>query len=134
MKVLMASHIREADAYTIRHEPIASIDLMERASKAFANWFVSRFDTQVPVSVVCGTGNNGGDGLAIARLLIESRYNVRVFVIRVGASSSPDFDINLERLNKLTTAIEVDDPGIISNTKLSGVLIDAIFGYYFLFH
>ena len=74
--LLTTSQIREADAFTIANEPIASFDLMERASKAFANYFVGRFpDQAIAISVYCGTGNNGGDGLAISRLLLAEGYN-----------------------------------------------------------
>eukprot|EP01039_Chlorochromonas_danica_P021846 gene21846-27043_t len=68
LPLLTSAQIHEADAYTISHEPISSIDLMERAAKAFVGWFVNHFpDRNRSVAVFCGTGNNGGDGLAIAR-------------------------------------------------------------------
>jgi NAD(P)H-hydrate repair Nnr-like enzyme with NAD(P)H-hydrate epimerase domain len=70
LPLLVSKQIREADAYTIAHEPISSIDLMERASKAFVGWFINHFqDKKQTIAVYCGTGNNGGDGLAIARIL-----------------------------------------------------------------
>ena len=80
LPLLTSSQIREADAYTIAHEPIASIDLMERAAKAFVGWFINHFpDKKQSISVYCGTGNNGGDGLAIARMLKDHQYqNINV--------------------------------------------------------
>ncbi len=70
LPLLIAPQIREADAHTIANEPISSVDLMERASKAFVGWFINHFpDKKTVIAVYCGTGNNGGDGLAIARLL-----------------------------------------------------------------
>ena len=66
MKILSAEQIRKADQFTIENEPIRSIDLMERASKAFVTWFENNFDRKRKVFVFCGTGNNGGDGLAIS--------------------------------------------------------------------
>ena len=75
LPLLTSSQIREADAYTIANEPISSINLMERASKAFVGWFINHFpDKKQPISVYCGTGNNGGDGLAIARMLNDLHY------------------------------------------------------------
>jgi NAD(P)H-hydrate repair Nnr-like enzyme with NAD(P)H-hydrate epimerase domain len=72
MKILSVEQIREADQFTIDNEPIASIDLMERAAAAFAHWFHERYLDLFEgnrVAIVCGMGNNGGDGLAVARLL-----------------------------------------------------------------
>ncbi len=64
-KILNTGQIRDADAYTMQQEPITSIDLMERACRAFTFWFTARFTTDKRVGIVCGTGNNGGDGLGI---------------------------------------------------------------------
>ena len=73
MKVLSSSQIREADRYTMQHEPIASIDLMERASSACVTHLLELFPNTKHYSIYCGTGNNGGDGLAIARLLSKKK-------------------------------------------------------------
>ena len=79
MKLLTAQQIKDWDAYTINHEPVKSIDLMERAAVAFSKWF-SSFQEECRdnsrdevVKIFCGVGNNGGDGLAIARLLAEQK-------------------------------------------------------------
>ena len=98
MKILSVDQIRKLDAFTIENEPIASIDLMERASMAFVEWFVDRYDTDEKIAVFCGTGNNGGDGLAISRLLLTKGYNVEVFIIGNSENGSEDFKINLKRL------------------------------------
>ena len=100
MKIFSTDQIREADKYTIHKEPITSIDLMERAATACAKWIVEKFDTQTEFKIICGPGNNGGDGLAIARLLIERKYNVQVFLINDSGKTSADFQLNLERLKK----------------------------------
>ena len=78
MKILTAEQVRQWDQYTIQHEPIASINLMERAAAKGVDWLVQRDSfgekNGYPgnsFSVFCGKGNNGGDGLAIARLLAE---------------------------------------------------------------
>ena len=82
MKILTASQIREADKATIQKEPIASIDLMERATQRFTQRFVQQFpEHNCPIYIFCGLGNNGGDGLAIARKLLAQRYDVSVFII-----------------------------------------------------
>ncbi len=77
LPLLTSAQIREADAHTIAHEPISSVDLMERAAKSFVGWFVNHFPNKDrSITIYCGTGNNGGDGLAIARLLNDHRYDL----------------------------------------------------------
>ncbi len=130
MKILSASEIRQADAYTTEHEPMASIDLMERAAAACFEWIKKRFDKFHLFKIVCGTGNNGGDGLAVARMMLESDYNVMVYVIRHSEKYSGDFKINEQRLLKINSDCltnvydEKDFPAIHEND----VVIDAIFG------
>jgi hydroxyethylthiazole kinase-like uncharacterized protein yjeF len=123
LKILDMEQVRALDAWTIEHEPVRSIDLMERACKAFVNWFVLRFDVAHRVGIVCATGNNGGDGLAIARLLANLDYPVTVWVVR-GGKESADFRTNLESLG----AIKPTD--FVPGTKFTGcdVIIDAVFG------
>ncbi len=127
-KILSASQVREWDAYTIQHEPIASIDLMERACRVFAEWFTAKFDASKKIGIVCGTGNNGGDGLGIARLLFEWNYSVKVWIVRGGSTESIDFAKNLQRLPNRIPLIDItaaqDSPGFAG----CDVLIDAIFG------
>ena len=83
MKLLTGKQIKEWDQFTIKNEPISSLDLMERASLSFVQWFVSNYkDTSIPILIFCGNGNNGGDGLAIARLLRDRFYEVRVFIFK----------------------------------------------------
>ncbi len=121
MKILSVNQIRELDAHTIANEPIPSIDLMERASKAFCNWFTKQFDSSYRVLIYCGTGNNGGDGLAIARLLNEANYDVKVVIIGDAENGSTDFLTNKDRL----------PPGLLnqdSNPSKSDIVIDTIFG------
>lgn len=128
LPLLIATQIREADAYTIAHEPISSIDLMERASKAFVGWFINHFaDKQKSIAVYCGTGNNGGDGLAIARLLYEHGYqNIDIKIIRFSDKASDDFNVNLKRLGKIKQ-LEIK-PGDALPDEGCEILIDAMLG------
>ena len=127
-KIFSASQIRSADAYTIQHEPILSLDLMERAVTACYGWICAHLPQAREVTIVCGTGNNGGDGLALARMLGKDR---KVSVVVVDSDNkSPDFKTNLERLEKcpnvlVTTWNQFDTYKIPSGTEL---LIDAVFG------
>ena len=124
LKILDMAQVRALDAWTIEHEPIASIDLMERASKAFVNWLAMRFDPTYRIGVVCGTGNNGGDGMAIARLLSGMDYAVSVWVVK-GGTETPDFCVNQDRLPPKIKPVE-----FVAGTVLHGcdIIIDAIFG------
>ena len=63
MKIFPSSSIKKLDAYTIEHEPIASIDLMERAATALTKAIMNRWSRETPVTVFAGPGNNGGDAL-----------------------------------------------------------------------
>jgi hydroxyethylthiazole kinase-like uncharacterized protein yjeF len=135
MKLFSVNQIREADTFTIQHEPIASIDLMERAAAACLNWMVERYDTNFEFKIVCGLSNNGGDGLAIARLLAERKYKVEVFIINYSQKRSSDFVTNYEKLKSDTgnhiyineiNSIEAFQTVFVSSKQ--GILIDALFG------
>ena len=126
--VLSAEETRQADAYTIQNEPIASIDLMERASHAFANKFAELAGRGHRLYVFCGTGNNGGDGLAVSRLLIKQGYDVRVFVAGSPEKGSPDFKTNLERLNSITSPGFIDSESHFPRLDDQDIVIDALFG------
>ncbi len=128
LKILTSKQIRELDAYTIQHEPISSIDLMEKACRAFVRWFKNQFDSGKVVYVFCGTGNNGGDGLGIARLLHAWNFDVRVFVINGTVSESTDFKINLDRLSKLILVNTINNEDEIPDCAKADIIIDGIFG------
>ena len=131
MKILPVEKIREADAFTIENEPIDSVDLMERAASKVYEWFMKRCKTkEVSVKIFCGIGNNGGDGLALARMLYFSGIIPQVFVVRYSEKMSRDCEINFDRLKEETEVpmydIFSDDdfPQIYDND----IIIDAIFG------
>jgi NAD(P)H-hydrate epimerase len=135
MKILSTKQTREADAYTIEHEPILSIDLMERASKTFVDWFVGKFPIEKfeMVSVVCGKGNNGGDGLAIARLLESNGYDIAIFILNLTDKITEDFTTNLERVQQLQRLNKLSIKEITSVEEMpvfggEEILIDAILG------
>lgn len=127
MKILTTQQIRDLDAYTIANDPVASIDLMERACLAFTTWFTDRFDATCRIGVVCGTGNNGGDGLGIARLLRERGYTVAVWVVRGQGSGTENFKTNERRLNASVPVADITSvpAGLFDKTE---IIIDALFG------
>ncbi len=126
MKILSAEQIRRTDQYTIKNEPVPSVELMERASKAFVKVFQSNFKNNDHVHIFCGIGNNGGDGLAVGRILRTNDYRVHIYVIGNLEKGSEDFRINLTRLGSDYTLIhtEAQFPELDSNA----LIIDAIFG------
>lgn len=130
MKILSAEQVRQWDEYTIQHEPIASIDLMERAAVKCADWLELNKYYGESFSIFCGKGNNGGDGLAIARLLAEKKYPVTVYILEFGHKGTNDFQINLARLHQHP---EVDIRFIQTEENFhalrkGGIVIDALFG------
>jgi len=80
-KIFSPKQIKRLDEYTIEHEVISSVELMEKASAAFVKEFVKIYPKSKPVLVFCGIGNNGGDGLAISRKLLEQEYDVTINVL-----------------------------------------------------
>lgn len=130
MQILTAEQIREWDRYTIEHEPIASIDLMERAARACTQWMLQQQWKPAVIRIFCGKGNNGGDGLAIGRMLLLEGYTVSIDILEYGKPGSDDFQANLQRLHRLgVTSIhflqeETSFPLISTND----ILIDALYG------
>lgn len=129
MKLFLTSQIRELDRLTIEMEPISSINLMERSAGALFQWFAENISSVQKVLVFAGPGNNGGDGLALARILIDSGYCVTVYLLE-SSTLSVDCQINLKRLktqgviNPYTIKGEDDFPIIDCNS----VIVDALFG------
>lgn len=130
LPLLTPSQTREADAYTIAYEPIASIDLMERASKAFVAWFINHFpDKEKGIAIYCGTGNNGGDGLAIARLLYQHSYHkLSIKIARFSDKASADFNANLERLKGPAIEYIEIQPNAELPEENAAIIIDALLG------
>ncbi len=129
MKIFRTSQIHELDQYTIDHEPIASIDLMERAAKAIFTEYILTFPTTFPVYILAGSGNNGGDALALARLLLEASYKVKIVLLHSG-NLSEDCETNKNRLKDqfpghLTI---ITDKFVAPEILPQTILIDGLFG------
>ena len=130
LPIFSAEHIKAIDSYTIQTEPIASIDLMERAALKCSQWLIKHYSVETIFKVCCGLGTNGGDGLAIARQLLEHGYKVEVFIINYSDKYSNDFLINKKRLETLYPRflMEVNDVKHLPHFQKSDVVIDALFG------
>ncbi len=129
MKVLNVSQIRELDDYTIQHEPVKSIDLMERAGTSCVDWILEHFNTYQEAVVFCGTGNNGGDGVVIARQLSLRGWKVDVVYPDFGKSTE-DFRTNLDRLNGIPgiSYLKLGENDPLPNVSAQALVIDALVG------
>ena len=97
MKIFNSAQIRELDSYTIAHEPIESIELMERAAKAITYNIMQTWTNKTPFVVFAGSGNNGGDALAVARMLASHDYEVSVYLFNIHDRLSEDCAKNKQR-------------------------------------
>ncbi len=130
MKIFPSSSIKKLDAYTIEHEPIASIDLMERAATALTNAITERWGVETPVTVFAGPGNNGGDALAVARMMAEKGYKMEVFLFNTTGNLSPDCQTNkelLEMMNEITFH-EISSQFVPPVLTTDHLVIDGLFG------
>lgn len=131
MKIFTGSQIRELDQYTIAHEPISSLNLMERAAKAITHAIKEEWSNQTPVVVFAGPGNNGGDALATARLLAEDNYRVAVFLFNIHNHLSEDCNTNKKRLlegKKVDSFTEISVNFEPPELKAGTLVVDGLFG------
>ncbi|MGE5356874.1 MAG: NAD(P)H-hydrate dehydratase [Deltaproteobacteria bacterium] len=128
--ILPVEQIRDWDSFTIKNEPVSSIDLMERASRSFVSWFIdSGIHYSDKILVIASKGNNGGDGLAAARILIDRAYDVDILVADIQLKSTPDFETNLKRLAEKKIKIEyLQKNSPIPSFENYNIIIDALFG------
>lgn len=129
MKLFTTTQIRNIDRLTIEKEPILSIDLMERAAESIFTWFAKNIQSDICVVIFAGPGNNGGDGLALARMLIEVGYPVEVFTLAAD-SYSIDFQTNLARLKhqSVIDPIVINDENDFPILDSKTVIVDSLFG------
>lgn len=129
MKIFTSGDIREIDAATIRLEPVTPAGLMERAATAFYQHLKDAITPEKRLNIFAGPGNNGGDGLVIARLLHEDGHPVRVFTVETGSAHSSEFRMNYDRLTRAgllpMTIAEADQLPFIGRDE---IIIDALFG------
>jgi hydroxyethylthiazole kinase-like uncharacterized protein yjeF len=131
MKLFSKEQIYEGDKLTTERQKVSSTDLMERAGTQIFNWIHMRMQgAQVPIHVFCGIGNNGGDGLVLARHLITHGYNVITYIVNCSNKRSKDFLINYDRIKNVTKdwpkmlTCEADFPEF----RADDIIVDAVFG------
>lgn len=131
MKIFSTKQIYEAAAATIAKEGIPSYNLMERSGGYIYQWMHHRLQGQpVPIKVFCGIGNNAGNGLVVARLLLKNGYNVDTYIVNCSDKRSPDFlkayDALKSEVKKWPEIIKsAEDFPVISPQD---IVVDAIFG------
>ena len=130
MQLFPTNRIKELDAYTIEHEPIQSIDLMERAARVFTEAFCVKFPESDRIIVLAGPGNNGGDALAIARMLHQKDYPVEIYLVNPKGNLSIDCQTNKKRVLELPQLkiTEVEDTFIPPDLRKNDIAIDGLFG------
>lgn len=130
MKLFSAEQIYSADKFTIKKQKITSDELMERAAIQIFNWMHLRMQgAPVKIHVFCGIGNNGGDGIALARHLQEHGYTIGVYVVNFSTKRSKDFLINLDRLKDRKiwpNFMDSDDEFPVIGKD--DIIVDSIFG------
>lgn len=128
MKIFTAEQIRNCDQYTIKNEPISSIQLMERAAEACVEWISENCNHHRNFAIFCGSGNNGGDGFAVARLLYQKGFDIDIFT-NSKAKFSLDAQENFKHIKEIS-GITVREFKDAMNYRFDSrtVIIDALFG------
>ena len=130
MKIFSTEEIRNLDTYTIEHEPISSIDLMERSAKSLADAIARRFDKSRKIYVFAGQGNNGGDALALSRILLNEGYIVFTYLCNPTKKLSANCSKNKERLLQIPNLsfVEIVNEFVPPSLTKEDIIIDGLFG------
>ena len=129
MKLLSAEQFREWEAFSMQQASISTNELIERAATACVDWIKANGYFYRSISVFCGKGNNGADGLSISRLLIQQGLQPQIYLLDNLQKPSPDFQLILdqfiaEAINIHIIKEEADFP-IIPESEM---VLDALFG------
>lgn len=132
MKIFSAEQIKQIDEFTIANEPISSIDLMERAAMTCTKRIMKLVNIEDELLIFCGKGNNGGDGFAITRLLLERGFSCHAFVINYTDKFSIDAEVNYNKL-KETFGTKISEINSLEDLKekiahKNYIIIDALLG------
>ncbi|MBR6177146.1 MAG: NAD(P)H-hydrate dehydratase [Bacteroidales bacterium] len=129
MKILSTEQMRKTDAATIEAQNISSEELMERAGNCLTQKILRLADYKSSIKIFCGAGNNGGDGLVVARLLFQNGHNVDCYYIK-SEKYSADFSSNLKKLERCSKDIihQIDSAISFPTIEYTDIVIDALFG------
>ncbi len=130
MKLFTTRQIAEIDKYTIENEPVADIDLMERAALQITNWLTGHFSADRKMIFFAGPGNNGGDALAIARQMAGNRYNCEVWLLDTGKELTGSPAVNLQRLKEQgkVSLNKISKPEHFPDITGTDIIVDGLFG------
>lgn len=121
--VVTGRQMKAIDEYTINKTGIPSLVLMERAAYSVYEEIKNRYDTDTNILIVCGSGNNGADGIALARILRENNYNADIFL----AGNKEHFTEEMKKQFHIAQNLEIN---IVNKTNMQeyNLVIDALFG------
>ena len=130
MKIFKSPQIREIDKTTIEKEPVLSINLMERAAWQLYGFIEEKFSKDTPITLLAGPGNNGGDAVALARLLTDNNYNANLWLLKIGKDRSTDCQANIKRLEAYSNIQihELSDKDEFPEIPANHLIIEGIFG------
>ena len=130
MKIFSRDQLAQIDRLTISYEPIAEIDLMERASLALTGRLIDHYSPDSRIAVFAGPGNNGGDALAVARMLSEHGFFIHIFLPALGSKRSEASRINLGRLDQYPEILmtELNDRRDFSELTKYDLILDGLYG------
>ncbi len=131
MKIYSAKQLQEADKITVENQQISGTELMERAASLVFEQIHQRLNNaEIPIKIFCGIGNNGGDGLVVARLLVQNGYEVEVFVVNYSDKRSQDFLINYDRYKERSNnwPETIKSQHNFPKINKGDFVVDAIFG------
>ena len=130
MKIFSREQLALIDRRTRTEEPVSEIDLMERASVALTEWFAVNYASSTRIAIVVGSGNNGGDALAVARMLAERHFSIQVFLPDLGRQRSDASQINLDRLKEISEVrfFELDEKSVLPDLSNFDLLVDGLYG------
>jgi len=130
MKIFKSPQIREIDKTTIEQEPVLSINLMERAAWQLYDFIEEKFSKDTPVTLFAGPGNNGGDAVALARLLADNNYDATLWLLKIGKNRSSDCQANIKRLEGYSNiqTHELSDNDKFPEIPGNHLIVEGIFG------
>ncbi|HWR99514.1 MAG TPA: NAD(P)H-hydrate epimerase, partial [Prolixibacteraceae bacterium] len=130
MKIFLKDQIAQIDRQTITEEPVSETGLMERASNALAEWLIANYSTSSKIAVIAGPGNNGGDALAVARILSGLHFSIDLILPDFGRKRSEASQINLDRLTAMQSVpvVEVTESTGFPLLSKYDLIIDGLYG------
>lgn len=130
MYILSPQQTQKADIATIKNKGITSVDLMETAAKSCFQWLHNKLQGEnIQIHVFCGIGNNGGDGLVIARHLHKHNYRVNCYIVNFSDKQTEEFLVNYHRLTEIgLKPIDINNENDFPEIDVNDIVVDAIFG------